>query len=284
MLIQINSKRSREMMSDNLPLSLEGLLLSSALILLVSLFSINLLSPSVYAAEFSVAPDLKDALAQYTVAQSGTESGNYQNYSSSNNRWEFAIVPYLWMSGLSGDIGVRGQTADVDISFSDIFDALDFGGQVHIEVKKGSLGFFVDTTYLKLSVDQDVQILDAGPGANVDLEFQQFLLEFGGFYRLGTWPAGNSKPSLTLDALVGGRYTNLDVEIDIDSDLPFIPSEADGDEDWLDLFAGARIILNPTENLVVVLRSDIGGFGFEFSSDITWNLVGWVGYELPCGA
>lgn len=72
-----------------------------------------------------------------------------------SNDWEFAIVPYLWMSGLSGDIGVRGQTADVDISFSDIWDALDFGGQVHIEAKRGNWGFFIDTTYLKLSVDQE---------------------------------------------------------------------------------------------------------------------------------
>ncbi len=281
MLIQINSKRSRDMMSDNLPLSLEGLLLSSALILLVCLFSINLLSSSVYAAELSVAPDLKDAIAQYTVAQSDAESGNYQNYSSGNNGWEFAIVPYLWMAGINGDVGVRGTSAEVDVSFGDVWDALDFGGQIHIEGKKGNWGFFIDTTYLKLSLDQDIQVFDAGPGADVELVFQQFQMELGGFYRLGTWPGGGNKPSLTVDALAGGRYTRLDVEIDIDSALPAIPSDVDGDEDWLDLFVGARMILNPTENLVLVLRSDIGGFGFGFSSDITWNLVGWVGYELP---
>jgi hypothetical protein len=124
-------------------------------------------------------------------------------------------------------------------------------------------------------------VVDAGPGANVDLELKEFLLEVGGFYRLGTWPGGTNKPSIALDALAGGRYINFDVEADIDSPLPMIPSEVDGDQDWLDLFAGARIILNPTENLIVVLRSDIGGFGFGFSSDITWNLVASVGYELP---
>jgi hypothetical protein len=277
------------MMDDNPTLLFKNLLISFALILSICSLTINLGSLSAYAAEFSVAPDLKDAIAQYVVAQSDAGTGNYQSYPSGNNDWEFVIVPYLWMSGLSGDIGVRGQTADVDVSFSDIFDALDFGGQVHIGVRKRNLGFFVDTTYLKLSVDRDVQVFDAGPGADVDLEVKEFLLELGGFYRFGTWPIGSphsnfvqrENPSFTLDALAGGRYTNLDVEIDIDSDLPFIPSEADGDQDWLDLFVGARLIFNPTENLVFVLRSDIGGFGFGFSSDISWNLVGWVGYELP---
>jgi hypothetical protein len=126
-------------------------------------------------------------------------------------------------------------------------------------------------------------VFDVGPGADVDLELKEFLLEFGGFYRLGTWPIGSShnEPSITLDALAGGRYTHLDVEINIDSALPIIPSDVDGDQDWLDLFVGGRMILNPTEKLTFVLRSDIGGFDFGFSSDIAWNLVSWIGYELP---
>jgi hypothetical protein len=223
---------------------------------------------------------LAGVLAFFGTYGPATAQDSSSGSTLSSNDWEFTIIPYFWMAGINGDITVRGQTADVDVSFGDVWDALDFGAQVHIEVKKGNWGFFIDPTYLKLSIDQDVQVFDVGPGADVDLELKQFLLEFGGFYRLGTWPGGTNKPSIALDALAGGRYVNFDVEIDIDSALP-IPSEVDGDQDWLDLFAGARIILNPTENLVLVLRSDVGGFGFGFSSDITWNLVASVGYELP---
>ena len=207
----------------------------------------------------------------------------------SSNDWEFTIVPYFWMSSINGDITVKGITADMDVKFSDLFDVLDFGGQVHVEVRKGNFGVFIDPTYLQLSVDKDVQVLPNGGGPDVEVVLKEFLLEFGGFYRLGTWPIGSpynsfvqkAKPSVTLDALVGGRYVNLDVEIDIDSALPMIPSEVDDDKDWLDPFVGARIILNPTEKLSFFVRSDIGGGDFDFASDITWNLVGYVGYELP---
>lgn len=201
----------------------------------------------------------------------------------SSSDWEVSIVPYFWMAGINGDVTVRGISSEVDVKFSDVLEFLDFGAQVHVEVRKGNWGFFIDPTYLKLSVDQDVQVLDIGPGADVEVVFKEFLLEFGGFYRLGTWPTGSSgnEPSLTLDVLAGGRYTNLDVEIDIDSALPAIPSGADGNQDWLDLFVGARMILNPTEKLTFVVKSDIGGFDFGFSSDIAWNLVSWIGYELP---
>lgn len=36
-----------------------------------------------------------------------------------------------------------------------------------------------------------------------------------------------------------------------------------------------------TENLILRVKSDIGGFGLGFSSDIDWNFVANVGYQLP---
>ncbi|MCI0454548.1 MAG: hypothetical protein L0Y68_06090, partial [Candidatus Dadabacteria bacterium] len=92
----------------------------------------------------------------------------------------------------------------------------------HIEVRKGKFGVFVDPTYIQLSVRENVPL---GNGIEVDeVVFKNFLLEVGGFYRMGTWPIGSPynnfvqrvKPSLTLDVLAGGRYTYLDLEIDLD--------------------------------------------------------------------
>ena len=85
----------------------------------------------------------------------------------SNNDWDVTIAPYFWMSSINGDVTVKGIPAEVDVKFSDLFDALEFGGQVHIEVRKGNFGVFVDPTYLQLSVDQDVQVFGAGEGADV---------------------------------------------------------------------------------------------------------------------
>jgi len=41
--------------------------------------------------------------------------------------------------------------------------------------------------------------------------------------------------------------------------------------------------LYATENLKFWLRTDIGGFGFGFSSDFSWNLIGGIMYEFPYG-
>jgi len=35
------------------------------------------------------------------------------------------------------------------------------------------------------------------------------------------------------------------------------------------------------KKLFFQLRSDIGGFGASFSSDISWNIAAYLGHELP---
>ncbi|MBP1733407.1 MAG: hypothetical protein H6Q55_3836, partial [Deltaproteobacteria bacterium] len=40
------------------------------------------------------------------------------------SRWEFDLVPYFWMAGLSGDMTVKGIPAHVSESFADIWSDL----------------------------------------------------------------------------------------------------------------------------------------------------------------
>ena len=42
--------------------------------------------------------------------------------------WKVSV--YLWTMGLDGDIGIGPINADIDVSFSDILDQLDYGGSV----------------------------------------------------------------------------------------------------------------------------------------------------------
>ena len=39
---------------------------------------------------------------------------------SGEEPWSFELTPYLWASGLHGDLSARGRTASVDSSFSDL--------------------------------------------------------------------------------------------------------------------------------------------------------------------
>lgn len=203
-----------------------------------------------------------------------------------SNKWHFAIIPYLWMMGLNGKVGVKGQTANMKVSFSDIIENLDFAAEVHIEAWRDRFGFFIDTTYSKISLTDNVQ-LRSDRTVNIKNVSQFFLGEFGGFYRAGTWPIGTgtgsnqgkTNTSLTLDLIGGGRYWWLKDQIDLKGPLGVNP-QFSGSESWFDFIVGGRVKLD-INKFFFQLRSDIGGFGLGFSSDISWNIAGYIGYELP---
>jgi len=184
--------------------------------------------------------------------------------------------------GLNGTIGVKGQTADVDMSFGDIWENLDFAFQGHAEILyKSKYGFFVDGTYVKIST-KDVK----GP-LNIKTTVKLNFWEFVGLYRFYehhsgfTNSKGQPKPAFYADVLGGGRYTNIDNTINFGGDSPAgVPNQVSGDQGWFDFLVGARIKWQATNRLFFNARTDIGGFGLGFSSDIAWNLVGLVGVDI----
>jgi hypothetical protein len=203
-----------------------------------------------------------------------------------SNKWQFAVIPYLWLMGINGKTTVKGRTANLDVSFGDIWDNLDFAAEVHIEAWKDRFGFFIDTSFAKISLKNDVDLrFDKTLSAKFITKF--FLGEFGGFYRAGTWPIGGgagsneskANTSLTLDLIGGGRYWYLKNKLDITGPFGLNPNISDS-QNWFDFIVGSRVNL-AINKFFVQLRSDVGGFGLGFSSDISWNIAGYIGYELP---
>jgi len=196
--------------------------------------------------------------------------------------WNFSFAPYLWLVGLNGTIGVRGQEVDVDISFGDIWDNLDFAFQGHAEiVYRSQFGFIVDGTYLKLST-KDVK----GP-FNTKTTTRIDMWEFIGFYRVYNQPTGYSedvgykKSSVFIDLLAGGRYMNIDNTINFGGNGPIgISNQISGSQGWFDFLLGARIKWQATDRFFLVGRTDFGGFGLSFSSDFAWNIQGFFGFDI----
>ncbi|MDB4442668.1 hypothetical protein N9219_04545 [bacterium] len=188
-----------------------------------------------------------------------------------SDEWQFSITPYLWAIGMNGDMTVKGVDSEVDENFSDILSNLDIALEAHFEVWKGKWGGFFDGTYVKLKTD-------AGTTGNIDITSTIGLVDFGGFYRVGTWPVGSPEDvgrSLSFDALVGGRYMDLKVKFDPDR----LPS-FDQNKSWTDLIVGGRMIFDFSEKWAFILRGDIGGFGISGSSDFTANGIGLVGWTF----
>ena len=47
--------------------------------------------------------------------------------SSGNDEWEFSFAPYLYLSALSGTVGARGRTFDIDMSIGGVLKKFDVG-------------------------------------------------------------------------------------------------------------------------------------------------------------
>lgn len=204
--------------------------------------------------------------------------------SEANSKWEFIMVPYLWMTGIDGDVTIKGREADVDVSFDEILDDLDIALLSNFIAKKGRWEFFVQPNYMKLSSEGDFDRKALTIDADVDTEM--LILEFGTFYKLGTW--GERFP-VSLDILGGGRYWHFDNEIDLDIDisLPGIDSDirrerdVDAEKDLIDPFVGLRVSTVVTKKVRFDVRGDIGGFDIsDDTSDLSWQAIGLFEYDL----
>src|ERR1041384_5081502 len=70
---------------------------------------------------------------------------------SSTGDWEFSVTPYAFLPRLKGTVGVVGQTAEVNASFSDIFKNLNFAAMGTFEARKRNWTILVDGMYMSLS-------------------------------------------------------------------------------------------------------------------------------------
>jgi hypothetical protein len=194
---------------------------------------------------------------------------SYQGRSSSQDKWQFSLTPYFWMTSMQTKATVRNYSATSNVYFSDILKNSDFAGQVHLEAQKGKWGLFIDPTYLKLSDSQT-----SNTGTDVRVKIEQWLVEFGGFYRAGKWSIDEKqKRLLTVDILGGGRYWYLSADLDTSSAIDRSKTNS-----WVDPFIGARLTVDITEKVIFNVRGDIGGF--SVGSDFSWNALGVFGYRF----
>jgi len=193
--------------------------------------------------------------------------------------WEFNVAPYMWAISMDGNLTVRGLEADVDVSFNDIWDELNFAFMLAYEARKGHWGLWGNTIYSNLGAS-DVK----GPAGltKIDPTVTAFWQELGGYYRLGTWDladnSGKKTPSVTVDTYFGARYTYLDTKIDFEGVFSSFINDVDQDKSWVEPLLGARTIWDLSERWTATLAGDIGGVAF--GSDFAWNASGLIGYQF----
>jgi hypothetical protein len=186
--------------------------------------------------------------------------------SSGSPEWEFGVAPYLWAAAVDGDVKIgRLPEQGVEASFSELWDALDIGGMLAIEGRKGTWGFVLDAIYLDFGGEEPAP--DPAFG-NVIGELKQQYYTAAGTCRV-------IQGKVDLDVLAGTRFTNMDVDLRLEGGVA-AGRRASRGTDWWDGIVGGRVRYHPTEHWTITGYLDAGLGG----SDLTWQFAGGANYAF----
>jgi hypothetical protein len=179
--------------------------------------------------------------------------------------WGFAVAPYVLFPHMNGQAAVRGQTVDVDVGPGDIFDNLDFGAMLYLEMANRDWALSLDGLYMNLGAEgtTPVTMRDA------EVDMKQLGITASGMWRAATWA----------EIGVGGRLNSMEGGLVVapgDVALPGI--DVSDTRTWFDPLIVVRFTAPLESKWNLGIRGDVGGFGI--GSDITWQVFPYVGYRF----
>ena len=185
----------------------------------------------------------------------------------SSPEWEFAFTPYFYMTGLKGNIGARGRTSDIDMSFADIFNSLKFGLMGALEAKKGKFVVVNDLMWVRLGEERDTP---GGLYSSRKLGVNLFVFDPEAGYRVYESDDG------WFDVLGGVRIMSVETHLDFRTgSLPgFDVSQR---KTWATPVVGGRGLVNVSEKVFMSTKFDVGG---GLGADFTGQFYGGAGYRL----
>jgi len=211
-----------------------------------------------------------------------------QEKMTASDDWEIRLIPYFWFLSIDAEGTVNGNlrslSADVDLSFGDVMDHIDFGAMGRVEAWKGKWGLFFDGLFLNLSADGSFKGRSGITNFSLDVDARLGSADFGLAYRLFEQRFGNeNKQSLAFEPYGGLRYAYLREKVDLTVNIPGVGSAGrtlGTSEDWVEPFVGGRVIWGLNDKLAINIAGDAGGFGIGSASDLTWQIKGGVDYKL----
>jgi hypothetical protein len=184
------------------------------------------------------------------------------------DKWQFQFSPYFWLAGLHGTGGTANRTTEVDESFSDVFDALNFAFMATFEARKGRFVSLTDLEYVSVSDEE------ATPGplfSTVDAGFKTFIFDQEVGYRLFDDP----EKGASLDVLGGVRVWHVSTDFEFGAGiLPATRIEAS--RNWVDGVGGLRGKMALSPKMFLTGKFDLGGGGSNF----TWQIFAGAGYNI----
>ena len=208
---------------------------------------------------------------------------------SAPDKWQWELGIYGWFPAIGGSTsfpsGASGPS--IDVSASDVIDALKMTFMGQIEARKGQWGVWSDLVYADLGGSKDGTrdfTVDGHPvsaSANLGLDVKSTVWTLAGLYNL------SSTAENTTDLLFGTRMLNMKQTLNwsLASSIPELPTRSgeasvDG-TDW-DAIVGlkGRYYLGAERKWFLPYYVDVGAG----QSKLTWQVNAGVGYKFDWGS
>jgi hypothetical protein len=201
-----------------------------------------------------------------TPATNALASGNTAPASSTNDKWQFVSLSYLWLPGLHGTIGAAGYQAHPRVSPSDVLSNFNFGLMGSFEATYKRWGLPFDFVWAKLGDDKTFTNY---PGYTANPRTTEAFLTPKVTYLV------LDGQRLKVRATAGIRYWHLGANLKVTP--PSGPSVSVGSsQNWVDVLGGASIVAPLSPRIAFMMTGDAGGGG----ADKDYQVAGMLNYQI----
>jgi hypothetical protein len=210
------------------------------------------------------------AMAALLACESSVYADDALGSAQDTSGWKFSVSPYLWAAGISGKSGTLPglPPANVDESFSDIWDDLKFAGMIAGSARKGRFSIAGDVQYVETQAESS----SLAPFFNSEtLTSEMFILSALGEYIILEKGRSNFRLS------AGARLWSVDTKLELASGT-LNGLTINGDDTWVDPVVGVRGSVDLSEDVFLSGWGMVGGF--DVGSRIMADVFGGVGYRF----
>jgi hypothetical protein len=186
---------------------------------------------------------------------------------SAESGWQSGGAIYLWGAGI-GATTLAGD--DLDLSFSDLVDNLDFAFMAAFEARKDRWGGLADFVYLNVSFEDSTtgNIIDRPVKLNVDVDMKSWIISGAATYAI------HETDRTQLDLLGGARYLYLDTGLEFQ--VGEFRRKASESDSVIDAIVGLRGRTDLSDKWYLNYSADIGAG----QSDLTWQALAGFNYRF----
>jgi hypothetical protein len=174
--------------------------------------------------------------------------------------WRHTAFVYAMGAALGGDAYVGPLHVPVDMSISDVFDALEFGAMAAYRADNGTWSITGDATFMGLGGTGTTPRRGLIKG-DADVDQTTLSLTLG------------RRLTPSLEAMFSLSYFDLSTDVKVTTTGPagLVTAKAAASADWIDPLVGLQYNVPIGDAWRFNLRGDVGGFGI--GSDLTYQVL-----------